>query len=189
MRYEIQAAWLTRTGLLAYNKKIGYFYCDNTGVFRRFASREEGEKLEPLLPEITVNMTVTVPMKWQYLWNWKVKASRFQETHNVLGRIDKDRLALLRVVQYGETTDFEQSSNIGFVDCDEFTIYTKYSPAGEFFELLQFGRIISLQEALEGCDTEIYGESLRQEEVNAEYRLSVLKETLGWTPDLAHANL
>ena len=50
---EVVGIWITKTGLMIWHPEVGYFYCDNTGKFRRYAGTEECEGLEALLPEIT----------------------------------------------------------------------------------------------------------------------------------------
>jgi len=161
MRYEVQAAWLTRTGLLAYNKQIGYFFCDNGGRFRRFSSKEEGENLEPQLHEITVNMTVTAPGKWRFLWSWRISDFTqhkpetcfnggdyaFYETHYIFGRINAGELELLDVERYTTSAEFDYDevhgafqSGLGDVNFIDVEVSDFHKQGLDFYLRTQTGR-------------------------------------------------
>ena len=147
--------WITKSGLMCWTKETGHFFCANDGTFRRYASKEEGESLEPMLPEIyemSNGPIVHIAGKWRFLWNWEVSDYTsykpytccnggdyaFYQTHNIFGRMNGQKLELLDVIRHTTSAEFSydeangsfQNSGMAhatFVDCEaeSFRLFTQ----------------------------------------------------------------
>ena len=118
---------LTKTGLAATDESM-FFYCSNSGEFRRYMSEEEFNSLSANCPLIhfayifpELHPTVELPDKWRFLWSWGVADYTshkpetcfnggdyaFYERHAIFGRINAGKLELLEVVRHTTSAEFD----------------------------------------------------------------------------------